>query len=391
MYKRTLEEKIIQAARQNPALAILGPRQSGKTTLVKQAFSDYLYFSFENLDTRALAQADMRSFLIQTVGTKNVIFDEFQHIPELLSYLQGIIDESGRMGQFVLTGSQNYLMNERITQSLAGRISLFTLFPLDQSEMKNASILPTTPEEIMIQGCYPRIYYQGSPFSEWYDDYIFSYLERDVRSLKNIGDLMLFKRFMRACASRVGQILDYTDLARDLQISQQTVKSWLSILEASYTIFLLPPYHKNFNKRIIKSPKLYFYETALAARLLDCSHESINTNPTLKGAFFENYVISELMKQAHHAKSRPQLYFWRDTNMREIDCLQEKNGELIALEIKSSRVFKQDMLDNLRFAHTDLSIKKSDCFLVFGGDMEVTTQDAHVIAWNNLATIGVKK
>lgn len=392
MYKRHLTEKIQSATTYSPIIAILGPRQSGKTTLAKQAFPEYTYFSFENIDTRELALADLKNFLFSVVGNKNVIFDEFGHVPELLSYLQGIVDSSSRMGQFILTGSQNYLMNEKITQSLAGRVSLFTLLPLDQEEFKLAEILPPSPEEVIIKGCYPRIYWQKAPFDEWYDDYIFSYLERDVRSLKNIGDLLAFKRFMAACASRIGQIISYADLARDLQISQPTVKNWLSLLAASYTVFLLPSYHKNFNKRIVKMPKLYFYETALAARLNGIDLDQITMNHSLKGAFFENYVMSECIKSFHHQKKVPSLYFWRDSNNNELDCIIENpGGKISGIEIKSSKAFDKSMLAGLSFAQEHLGLSTEHSFLVYGGNESMNlAEKATLVAWNDLASITSK-
>ena len=389
MYKRRLEEKIKEAAKYSPVIAILGPRQSGKTTLAKQAFPEYTYFSFENIDTRALALTDLKNFLHAVVGDKNVIFDEFGHIPNLLSYLQGIVDASGRAGQFVLAGSQNYLMNEKITQSLAGRVALFTLFPLDQEELKMAGVLPPSSEEIMIQGCYPRIYWQNAPFAQWYDDYIFSYLERDVRSLKNIGNLLDFKRFMTACAARIGQIISYVDLARDVQISLPTVKSWLSLLEASYAIFLLPSYHKNFNKRITKMPKLYFYETALAARLLGIDHNYLVTQSTLKGQFFENYVMSEFIKSLSHQKQRTCLYFWRDSNNNELDCIIDQHNNITGIEIKSGKTFNTSMLSGLTFAQENLDLQTKNSFVVYGGEMsmEISPQKATLVAWNDLQKV----
>ncbi len=387
MYHRLLTEKIKKSATYNPIVAILGPRQSGKTTLAKMAFPDYAYYSFENMDTQAVAQADLRGFLNSVTGKQGVIFDEFQREPQLLSYLQGIVDESGRMGEFVLTGSQNYLMSEHISQSLAGRVALFTLLPLDQQEMSLANLLPASAETVLIQGCFPRIYWQKTPFDEWYDDYLFSYLERDVRGLKHVGDLFAFKQFMKACALRIGQIVSYSDLARDLQISLPTVKNWLSLLEASYCIFLLAPYYKNFSKRITKSPKLYFYETALAARLLGVSAEQLVMNPTMKGIFFENYVISDIAKQFCHSKQRPQMYFWRDSNNNEIDCILELEGNIRGIEIKSSTTFKADMLNGIRFGQEHIGLTPHTSFLVYGGTISLEQEQCSIVGWNELKKV----
>ena len=384
MYYRRLTERVQKSATYNPIVAILGPRQSGKTTLAKMAFPNYAYYSFENMDVQALVQADLKAFLKNVTGKGGVIFDEFQRVPQLLNNLQGVVDESGRMGEFILTGSQNYLMSERITQSLAGRVALFTLLPLDQQELAQAGILPASPEAIMAKGCYPRIYWQNASFDEWYDDYIFAYLERDIRGLKHVNDLLLFKRFMEACAARTGQLISYAELARDVQISVQTATSWLSLLAASYSIFLLPAYHNNFSKRVAKSPKLYFYETALAMRLLGITEDKLHESPTLKGHFFENYVISEIAKEFSHQKKRPQMYFWQTASNNEIDCIIELNGQIRSIEIKSSTVLKTDMLKGLRYGQEELGITPRASFLVYGGNMSMEQEQCSLIAWNDL-------
>jgi len=257
MIKRLMEERVIEMAAAMPVVAILGPRQSGKTTLAKAAFPHYKYVTLEDLEMRALAEQDPRGFLSAFENEKGVILDEFQNVPPLLSYIQTIVDASNRLGFFVLTGSQNFLMLEAITQSLAGRIALFTLLPLSLEELSAAGIVPDSVEALMLKGLYPRPYSQPVSSAEWYPDYIRTYVERDVRSLRNIEDLSLFRHFLALCAGRIGQLLNVASLANDCGVTVATAKKWLSLLEASYLIYLLQPYHVNIGKRHIKTPKRF--------------------------------------------------------------------------------------------------------------------------------------
>ena len=270
MIKRKLESTIIRLAKSFPVLAIVGPRQSGKTTLSRAIFTDYKYVSMEELGAREHAESDPKGFIESNLGEKGLIIDEFQHVPKLLSYIQLQVDENRKPGFFILTGSQNFLMNRAISQTLAGRVVIVTLLPLSISELKDANLLPGAIEEFVYTGSYPELYVNKNIVpSEWYANYIKTYVERDVRDLQNISNLSTFIKFMRLCAARVGQVINYTSLATDADIDVATVKSWLSVLEASYITFILQPYSAKFTRRLIKSPKLFFYDAGLAAALLN--------------------------------------------------------------------------------------------------------------------------
>lgn len=268
MISRLLQKKLEALAQKLPVVAILGPRQSGKTTLSRMVFGNYAYVSLENLDSRTFAQEDPRSFL-DTYAKEGVIFDEIQHVPLLLSYIQTWVDEWQKPGQFILTGSQNFLINEAITQTLAGRIAILNLLPLSVDELAAANLLPAQSEECMFLGGYPRIYAKEIAPEDWYPNYIQTYIERDVRQVKNVHDLAVFQRFLKLCAGRIGQLINFSSLANDCDVSLSTVKSWLSLLEQSFIIFLLRPHHANFSKRLVKTPKLYFVDTGLACTLLE--------------------------------------------------------------------------------------------------------------------------
>ena len=317
---RTLEKKVKQLSRIYPAVALTGPRQSGKTTMVKKIFPDKKYLSLENLDTRAFAKNDPRGFL--KTYKNGVIIDEAQNVPELFSYIQEIVDTNKKPGEFILTGSQNFLLMEKVNQSLAGRIAITTLLPLSVEEIsKKAKRIQLN--QVMLDGQYPIIYEKKIDANEWYQNYIRTYLERDVRLMKNINDLNLFQKFIRLCAGRIGQILNLTSIANDCGISHNTIRGWLSVLEASYIIFLLPSYHKNFNKRLIKMPKIYFYDTGLAISLLGIENkDQFDINP-FKGGLFESFIISEIIKKEYNKGQTPRIFFWRDKSGYEVYCLYE--------------------------------------------------------------------
>ena len=268
MISREITLKLQDLAGQFSAVAILGPRQSGKTTLAQITFPNYLYFSFEDFDTRLLVQADPRAFLMRYKDEPGVIFDEIQNIPELFSYMQGFIDSHKKRGHFIVTGSQNFALTQSISQSLAGRIALLTLLPLSMSELKKANKLPESLDDALFNGMYPSIYANRVKPFDWYKSYVATYVERDVRQIKNVTDLSSFQQFMKLVAARVGQVLNLTALSNDTGMSVPTIKQWLNILEASYIIFLLQPFYNNLGKRLIKSPKLYFYDTGLLCSLL---------------------------------------------------------------------------------------------------------------------------
>lgn len=334
MVRRTLQDQLERLAAEQPVLTVTGPRQSGKTTLARTAFPDHRYVSLETPSERELAQEDPLAFLGRFDGG-GAILDEIQRAPELTSYLQGIVDDDPRPGRFILTGSQSLSLLTGVSQSLAGRTALLELLPLELAEIRRFENAPTDLDTLLWMGGYPRIHDRGLRASEWLVDYTATYLERDVRSLLNVGDLASFHTFLRLCAGRVGQLLNLASLAADCGIAQPTARSWISVLEASFIVFRLPPFHANLGKRLTKHPKLYFHDCGLAASLIGIeSPDQLQTHP-LRGALFENWVISEYQKMHIHRAHRAELSFYRERDRHEIDLLADTGGKLTAIEVKA--------------------------------------------------------
>lgn len=378
--KRSIEPAILTAAKYFPAIAILGPRQSGKSTLSQNLFKNHTYVTLEDLDTREAARSDPRSFLMAEEGRAGIIIDEFQYFPELLSYIQTKADTEQINGYFILTGSQNFLMNQAITQSLAGRISIHTLLPLSIDELKNNDILPEEIEPLLVQGCYPAIYSKKTPPSLLYSNYLQTYIERDVRQLTQVGDLNTFQKFIRICAARNGQLVNLTSIGNDCDISDHTVKRWLSILEASYIIYLLQPYHTNFGKRLVKTPKLYFYDTGLVSHLLRITDQDIDTHPN-RGALFESLIISDIRKWSYNHSITPSTYFWRDHTGNEIDCIIDQgNTTLLAVEIKASRTISQRFFKELNNWQT-LTGSEKNSYIVYAGQAKQARPNLQLLSW----------
>jgi uncharacterized protein len=323
-----------------PIVALTGPRQSGKTTLSRAAFPDKPYVSLENPDERDFADSDPRRFLARF--PQGAILDEVQRCPALLSWLQGVVDERGLMGDFILTGSAQFELMAGITQSLAGRIGRVELLPLSAHELHAAHALPDSLETLLLRGGYPALYARPVSADDWFSNYVATYLERDVRQLLAVRDLTQFQRFVRMCAARSGQILNLAALGADCGISAVTAREWLSVLEASYLVTRLQPYHRNFGKRLVKTPKLYFLDAGLMAWLLGIRDaDSIHTHAA-RGALFETWVVSELLKQRYNRGENAKLYFWRDNVGHEVDVLYETPQGLQAIEIKSGSTFAAD-------------------------------------------------
>lgn len=386
MYDRIIEEQIIELAKKFPVIAILGPRQSGKTTLVKKVFKDFAYTNLENFNQRELAQSDPVYFLKSYKKNGGLIIDEAQHAPALFSHLQLEVDEKEREGKFILTGSQNFLMNEKITQTLAGRVAMLDLLPLSIEELNNAGKLSKDLNTSLFNGGYPRIYEKDIHPLDWYPNYIRTYVERDVRQMKNVNDLSTFQRFLKLCAGRIGQIINFSDLGRDCGISYQTAKSWISILEASFIIFMLPPFYKSYSKRLIKSKKLYFYDTGLACSLLNVETSEQLINHYLRGGLFESYIISELIKMRVNQGKQPNCYFWRDSKGHEVDCIIEAAGKLTPIEIKSAETIKKDFFKGLTYWR-DVSKIETDLYLIYGGDDSQIRREGKVLGWNSLSNL----
>jgi predicted AAA+ superfamily ATPase len=387
-YKRDLEKTLKRFAK-FPVVAILGPRQSGKTTLARHTFAKHAFLDLDDLELRALAQHDPQGFLRKYDNNHGIIIDEFQNAPELLSYIKVIVDSHDRPGYFVLTGSQNFLVNEKISQSLAGRVGILTLLPLSLHEFAQNKLLKKDhPEEIIFHGCYPRLYSSSFTPEELYPSYTQTYLERDVRQIINVVNLGTFKKFMKLCAARVGQLLNYTDLAVNCGISVPTVQQWLSVLEASYIIFLLRPHWTNFNKRVTKTPKIYFYDTGLACSLLEIdSPKTLLLNPYY-GNLFESFIVSDLFKQFFNAGAPVPLYFWRDKNGElEVDCLVERAAVFTAIEIKSSETFRPELFDSLNKWSDFTQQLPANSYLVYAGTKSLASDRGHLVSWLQVGTL----
>ncbi|MFH1644316.1 MAG: ATP-binding protein [bacterium] len=387
LIKRAMQKYIQKAAKKYPVLAILGPRQSGKTTLAQQAFPKHKYISFEDVvGIQEYVKQDPKGFLEEYANPHGIILDEFQHAPIILSYIQLAADRENKPGYFILTGSQNFLMNQAISQTLAGRIALFNLLPLSVQELAATSLLPDSVEVVIHKGFYPRIWAQDFD-SGWYNNYIRTYLERDARQLKNISDLSLFQTFVGLCAGRIGQILNVASLANDCGITQATANSWLTILQASYLIFLLQPHHKSFSKRLIKSPKIYFYDTGIACALLGIESPDGVYKHHLRGNLMESFVLSELLKQYYNHDKIPHIYFWRDKSEHEIDFVLERDSILVPIEVKAGKTISTDYFDNLRYWCKLAEIDPSHGFVVYAGNENQKRSSGTVVNWKNVSKI----
>jgi predicted AAA+ superfamily ATPase len=382
MIKRSASSILRELARGFPVVAVTGPRQSGKTTLVKAMFPKKPYISLEEVQLRDFAINDPKAFLKQFPN--GAILDEVQRCPDLFSYLQLIVDNDKRAGLFILTGSQQFGLLSRITQSLAGRVALVTLLPFSFVELQKSGVAPTSLEALLFQGLYPPVYDGRSTPTHWYDYYIRTYVERDVRQLINIQDLSTFQRFVRICAAHTGQLVNLSGLANDCGINHMTAKAWLSVLEASYLIILLYPHFKNFNKRLVKSPKLYFLDTGLASYLLGLqTAEQLTLHPQ-RGALFETWVVSELLKARFDQGLSSNLYFWRDHIGNEIDILVEQANRLIPIEVKSGQTFASDFLKGLKH-WLQLAGRSADkAWLVYGGNENQTLHNIKIVSWQHI-------
>jgi uncharacterized protein len=380
--KRDLSIHLQRAAALFPVVAVLGPRQSGKTTLVQEVFPHHTYISLEDIDIRALALADPRRFLQDFTGNTGIILDEIQNVPELLSYMQTIVDREKKNGYFVVTGSQNLLINQAITQTLAGRIALLHLFPFSIHELAQAHLLSDKIEDVIFKGSYPRAYAQQIPPDKLYNNYISTYIERDVRQIKNITDLNTFQRFLQMCAGRTGQLLNLTSLGNDCGIDHKTARAWISVLEASYTVFLLYPHHKNYGKRLIKAPKLYFVDTGIACALLRIKSPEDLTAHYLRGNLVETFIISDLYKQFYNIDQKPALYFWRDQTGHEVDIIIEQALKLVPIEIKASKTVVSDYFEQLTY-WSSLARSTSEKYVIYAGDTNQQWPHAQVLNWQS--------
>ena len=398
MIQRTLQATLRRTARESPVVTLTGPRQSGKTTLVRQAFPRHEYVSLEDPDQRDFAVEDARGFLAQFSGP--VILDEVQRVPDLFSYVQTSVDEDDSPGRFILSGSQNFLLLKSVGQSLAGRCAILHLLPFSLSELRGrrpirlSSIGRRLPGkrsesgaevmETLFRGFYPRIHDKGLDPQRWLRDYYQTYVERDVREIVNVGDIETFGRFLRLCAGRNGQLLNLASLANDGGITHTTAKRWLSILEASFLVFLLRPHHRNFSKRLIKTPKLYFLDSGLLCYLLRIRAPEDLRLHSSRGSIFEGFVVAELLKNYLHSGREHDLYFWRDSAGHEIDILIERGQELMPIEVKSGQTVASDFLAGIRSWRKMLGDERAPAALVYAGDRSFRREGVTIYRWSDL-------
>ena len=381
MIAREMHEKLVAQAQKFPVVSITGPRQSGKTTLAKTAFPQHEYLSFEDPDTRDRFVDDPRGFLNRY--KQGAIFDEAQRVPELFSYLQGVVDESDVPGRFIITGSQNFLLSKAISQSLAGRVAPFTLLPLSCCEFVEAKRAPRSPLEWVLHGGYPRLFKQSIEPGDFFPGYIETYLQRDVREELGVRRLSDFSRFLQLCALSSGEVLNITSLSSDCGISVATARGWLSVLEASHIIWLLQPYFTNERKRLIKSPKLYLLDTGLACSLLGIESETELFESDRYGHLFEAAVVSEVIKRQLAQGRAPRLSFWRDSNGREIDLLIERGPRVLrAVEIKSSTTYRSSYFDTVSKIAPEIGLDAEACSVVYGGEEAFKTPRGNVVPFS---------
>jgi predicted AAA+ superfamily ATPase len=377
MISRQVHHELLVSAREYPAVTILGPRQSGKTTLAQMAFPDYTYYSLEDPDVRKQASDDPRGLLARISG--GVILDEIQRVPSLLSYLQGVIDRNPQAGQFILTGSHQPHVQQAITQSLAGRTAILELLPFSIEELKQYDRPPLSAFEMILRGFYPRIHQDQLRPNRFFGSYLSTYIERDLRAMINLQDLTRFEQFLRLLAGRVGQLVNYSSLANDIGVSSTTIKNWISVLKASFILFELPPYFSNIRKRIIKSSKLYFIDVGLAAWLLGLQTPQHVERDPLRGNLYENLLIIEVLKKMLNQGAQPTLYFYRDAKGNEVDLLIAGPRTFSAIEIKSAETFQPEFVNGIeQFTKTFSNSAAIHGTVWYNGDRQTTYQSTNV-------------
>jgi uncharacterized protein len=384
MIQRNIASKLIDFTKKFPIVSLTGPRQSGKTTLLRHILPDYRYVSLENPDNRNFAIDDPNGFL--KTYNQFVIFDEVQRVPELFSYIQTKVDEDKIMGQYILSGSQNFLLLSQISQTLAGRVAVLKLLPFSYAELKNANLLSENIAVNIFKGTYPATYDRQLKSDEFYPSYLETYIQRDVRNMLDIKDLRSFQTFVKLCAGRIGQPLNLSSLANDCGISSPTAKAWLSILESSFIIFTLSPYYQNFSKRLIKSPKLYFYDTGLACHLLNMTEAQQVETYYQRGSLFENAIISELLKNRLNQAKNQMLYFWQDSNKNEVDLLEEIGQKINLFEMKYSMTITKEHLKNLQLFR-NISQIEGENYLIYAGDTPQSRSEGKVESWKKITEL----
>ena len=382
---RELEPMLLERARAYPAVTLTGPRQSGKSTLVREAFPDYDYVSLEDIDMRELAHDDPRSFLQRY--SNHVILDEVQRVPELFSYMQRVMDERNEPGQFILSGSQNFLLLNSISQSLAGRVAILHLLPLSYTELTHAGETPSN-DEFVFRGGYPRLYSSLATPADFYPGYVATYIDRDVRAELGVKKIDSFNRFLTLAALRIGEVMNVSHLADEADVDSATIRNWLSILNASFIAFPLQPYYRNYGKRLVKSAKLYFYDTGLAANLLGIESADQLFASQCRGALFENAVVLEIVKQYQAQGKEPKLYYWRDSGQKEVDLIIERGGNpYFVIEIKSSATYRPKYFETLDDIAEAMGVPTERRFVVYGGEETIPTRHGTVIGLRDIGRL----
>lgn len=387
MFSRALSSEIKAAASSFYAVSVVGPRQSGKTTLLKYLFPQHHYLNLEDPDTLERVRSDPRGFFQES--TEKWIIDEAQEYPELFSFLLGFIDSNKIKGQFILSGSKNFVLLEQISQSLAGRVAIMELLPLTYSELKtDGDYAKANIWNLIYQGSYPGPYHDQVRTDLWYKSYVTTYLQRDVRQLIKVKDLSKFHLFLKLCAGRHGQLINLSEIGSACGISHTTVGEWINLLELSYIIFRLQPYYRNFNKRLVKSPKLYFYDSGLVCHLLGIETAEHAKLHAARGALFEGYVISEIAKQYYAKAKTPNLYFWNSHQGFEVDLLIEKGEMLSAVEIKSSATFSNSFVQQLnKWKKIDETQSHSPCYVAYSGEESFKIKEIQIISYKDLESL----
>jgi len=380
---RDISAVMLEMYKYFPVLTMTGPRQSGKTTLLRKVFKELPYYSLENLDIRHFALNDPVGFLNQ--HPEGMILDEVQNTPDLLSYIQGLVDQDPEK-RFVLSGSSQFSVIIKITQSLAGRTGILELMPLSYNEIKSKADNKSI-DEVLLTGFYPTLYSGKNIPSLFYPSYVKTYLERDVRNLLQIKDIMQFQVFLKLCAGRIGSLFNASELSGEVGVSVNTIKSWLSVLQASYIIKLLPPFYENISKRLTKTPKLYFYDTGLACYLLDIETEQQLSRDKMRGHLFENFVIMEALKERYNHGKESNLFFYRDSNDVEVDLLLKKGNEYCAIEIKSSQTYHPDFEAGIKSLGKVLNNRLTDKAVIYAGDFENDTAEIQLLNYKNMGRL----
>lgn len=386
MIKRQIEKELLLLKNEFPIIAILGPRQSGKTTLSQNVFPDYQYISLEDIDHRDFATNDPRGFLNKY--DKKIIFDEIQRVPQLMSYLQGHVDKMKVNGQIIITGSHNFFLMEQISQSLAGRVGITKLLPFSIHELSGSK---QSLNKQIFMGSYPRIYDQNIRPEVFYKNYISTYIEKDIRQIKQVTKLDLFMKFMRLLAGRTGQELNLSTISEECGVSHNTISAWVSILEASFLVYKLKPFHKNYNKRLVKNSKIYFTDTGLVCSLLGIRKPEELDYHFLKGSIFETLVVSEFIKNNYNTGENFDLYFWRDNHKKEIDLIIDFGIKKYGIEIKRSETIQEKYFSGLSYWMNLSETESKNMFLIYGGTDNYVRNEMNVTGWDNIFEGIIKK